>query len=347
MKIAIDTSPLQNESANRGIGYYTKRLIDGLKARSDGNEYILTKSSQEIETSKPDLIHYPFFDLFILTLPPRKNTPVVVTIHDVIPLVLPDMFPPGIKGKLKFQFQKNRISKVDKIITDSICSKKDITEKLGISDEKIEVVYLACDEKYQRVTDTKKLEEVKKKYDLPDKYILRVGDINKHKNFSILFDALTRSSDIHLVLVGKALSPDAPLIPELKEIRESIQVFSLQKRVHTIGFVPDEDIASIYTLAHGSIHNSLYEGFGLPALESMSCKTPVITSETGSLPEISGSAGIMINPYDVLDTSKAIQKLWGMDPQKYSELQEKCYQQSRKFSLKKMVDETVFVYESI
>jgi glycosyltransferase involved in cell wall biosynthesis len=266
----------------------------------------------------------------------------------VTPLVLPELFPKGIKGSINLYLQKQKIKKADKIITDSICSKNDISHYLEIPEEKIEVVYLACDETYKKVIDGFELERVKKKYNLPQKFLLKVGDINKHKNFKILFDSLSRlPEDVHLALVGKALAPTAPQIPELKEIREDIQNFSLQKRVHILGFVPDEDIAAVFSLAYVTIQNSLYEGFGLPALESMACGTPVISSETGSLPEIVGSAGIMINPYDVLETTNTIDKVWNYDDKKYAEAEERSQLQSRKFSLSKMVNETVAVYESI
>lgn len=347
MKIAIDTSPLHNANSTRGVGYYTKRLIDGLKARNDSNKYIFTKDKSELQQENPDLIHYPFFDLFFLTLPPRKKTPIVVTVHDVTPLVLAKLFPPGVRGNLRFHLQKNRLKSADMIVTDSICSKNDIMSHLDIPEHKIEVVYLACDEKFKPVTDVSELKRVKDKYNLPDTFFLRVGDINKHKNFGVLFDAFSRISDAHLVLVGKALAEDAPLIPELKEIHEQIQAFSLQKKIITLGFVPDEDIAALYSLARGTIQNSLYEGFGLTALESLSCGTPVIAGDTGSQPEIVGNAGILINPYDVLETSKAIEQLAKMNQEKFNELKEKGITQSKKFSLKKMIDETVSVYESI
>ncbi len=348
MKVAIDTSPLHNANAARGVGMYTRQLVEGLKNLHDGNEYLQVKNESELNKISPDIIHYPFFDLFFRTLPERKNTPVVVTVHDVTPLVLPKLFPPGVKGKIKLHFQKRNLKKVDKIITDSECSKNDISKHLGILKEKIETVYLACDPVYHREKNADKLQEIKKKYNLPEKYIIRVGDINKHKNFHALFDALTRTNpEFHLVLVGRALDQSAPLIPELQEIVEDIQNFSLGKRVHRLGFVPTEDMSSLYTLARATMHNSLYEGFGLTALESMSCGTPVIAGNTGSQPEIVGNSGILVNPYDINETAEAIEKMFELDLAAYKALQEKSLEQSKKFSLVKMTQETVSVYESL
>jgi glycosyltransferase involved in cell wall biosynthesis len=348
MKIAIDTSPLYDANSTRGVGMYTKQLLEGLSKIHDTNQYIQVQNPQELEKVQADLIHYPFFDLFFPTLPAKKQTPVMVTVHDVTPLVLPELFPPGIKGKIKLFFQKKNLQKVDKIITDSLCSKRDISKYLGIPSEKIETVYLAADKIYKREESTQKLQEIKEKYNLPEKYIIKVGDINKHKNFYILFDAMTRiNPDIHLVLVGKALDKNAPKLPELQEIEENIQNFSLQKRVHRLGFVSIEDMPSLYTLAKATIFNSLYEGFGLPALESMMCKTPVVAANTGSLPEIVGTSGILINPHDPDNTASAIEQIFALDNEIYKSMQSKSYEQSTKFSLEKMTRETIDVYESL
>ncbi len=327
---------------------YTKQLLEGLSNIKDNNEYLQVKSAQELQKLHPDLIHYPFFDLFFRSLPEKQNIPVVVTVHDVTPLVLPELFPPGLKGKIKLYFQKKNLQKVDKIITDSECSKRDIVRYLNIPIEKIETVYLAADQIYKREENKDKRESIKNKYNLPEKYVLKVGDINKHKNFHTLFDAMTRTApDIHLVLVGKALDKNAPRIPELLQIEDDIQNFSLQKRVHRLGFVPTDEMPALYTLAKATVLNSLYEGFGLPALESMMCMTPVIAADAGSIPEIVGTSGMLINPRDADNTASAIDHVFSLDADIYASLQNKSYEQSTKFSLKKMTQETIDVYESL
>ncbi len=345
MKVAIDVSPLSSGHAVRGIGFYTKSLVEGLQSRNDGNEYNLVESEVEIDAIKPDLIHYPFYDLFFPTAPDRKNIPVIVTLHDVTPLVLPELFPKGIKGWWNLRQQLKKLKKMDGVITDSECSKRDIHSLCNISKEKIETVYLACDPTYKPETNTQKLEEVKRKYNLPEKYCIKVGDINKHKNFRVLFDALTRLPDVHLILVGKALDEKSPLVPELKEIVEDIQAFGLQNRVHRLGFVPTEDMNALYSLARCTVQNSLYEGFGLTALESMTCGTPVIVGSTGSQPEVVGTAGILINPEDVTETADAIERMFKLEQDQYDILKQKSLDQSKKFSVQKMVDETAHIYE--
>jgi glycosyltransferase involved in cell wall biosynthesis len=345
MKIAIDVSPLSSGHASRGIGFYTKLLVEELQTRDDGNEYVLIKDPSELLKAQPDLIHYPFFDLFFPTAPTRQQTPIIVTLHDVTPLVLPELFPTGLKGWWNLRRQISKLNKVDFILTDSQSSKKDIIKLCKADPKKIDAIYLACDPSYHQETNQQKRTEIKQKYNLPDKYITKVGDINRHKNFRVLFDALTRIPDVHLVLPGKALAPDAPLIAELKEINEDIHAFGLEKRVHRLGFVPTEDMSALYGLARCTIQNSLYEGFGLPALESMTCGTPVIVGNTGSQPEIVGSAGIQINPQDVVQTANEIEKMFQLESSQYSQLQQRSLEQAKKFSVKKMTDETISIYE--
>lgn len=327
---------------------YTRQLVDGLSKTQDNNQYVQVKTPAELSTLKPDIIHYPFFDLFFNTLPKRQNIPIIVTVHDVTPLVLPELFPSGIRGKLKLFFQKRNLQHVDKIITDSHCSKKDICKFMNIHSDKIETVYLAADPLYRREENVQKLEEVKTKYSLPEKYIVKVGDINRHKNFSNLLKAMTQiDPDIHLILVGKALSSDAPQIPELVEIINEINHLELKQRVHRLGFIPSEDMPSIYTLSRATVLNSFYEGFGLPALESMMCKTPVIAANAGSIPEIVGNTGILMDPHSVTETSQAIEKVFSLNHEEYQTMCNNSYEQSKNFSLEKMVGQTIKIYESL
>lgn len=345
MKVAIDTSPLSSGHAVRGIGFYTKLLVEALQKRHDGNEYLLIQEKSQLQTLEPDLIHYPYFDLFFPTAPQRNTVPVVVTLHDVTPLVLPKLFPKGMRGWLRLQSQLQKLHKLDAVITDSHASKTDIEKYCGVPTEKIHTVYLACDPSYKPETDTNKLAVIKQKYNLPEKYIMKVGDINKHKNFPILFQALSQLPDIHLVLPGKALAQDAPLINELQEINQLIEHYKLHSRVHRLGFVPTEDMNGLYSLARCTIQNSLYEGFGLPALESMTCGTPVIAGNTGSQPEVVNDAGILINPYNGDETIKAIEHMFELTDQEFNTLKQQSLQRAQDFSVEKMATETVAVYE--
>lgn len=354
MNVAIDISPLKNANSYRGVGIYTKRLVHSLNQFQPEHSCSMVENEQEMEqlrlTKKSDLIHYPYFDPFFLTLPVRKDIPIVVTIHDVIPLIFPKMFPKGFKGWLKLQVQKTKLQMVDAIITDSYCSKKDIAQHLGIPRKKIHVVHLAVEDIYKRVTDSVQLENIKHKYHLPENFLIKVGDINPTKNFRTTFQALADLPDSHLVLVGKALTADTDgkqIIPELQNILNLIEQLNLSKRVHRLGFVPDEDMPALYSSAKATLQNSIYEGFGLPALESLSCGTPVIASNQSSIPEVVGAVGIMVEPESKEQLVEAIQHIYGMDDSTYAELVAKSLVQAESFSMRKMAQETYNIYATI
>src|SRR6185369_10508691 len=139
-------------------------------------------NTMQSPSREADVIHYPYFDPFFITLPLKKIKPTVVTVHDLIPLVFPDKFPSGVKGFIKWQIQKLSLLGVNRIITDSKASKADVSRITGYARSKIDSVYLAPDPTYQKVTDTKILDEVKRTFSLPERFILNVSDVNWNKN---------------------------------------------------------------------------------------------------------------------------------------------------------------------
>ena len=135
MKVAIDVSPLKNANRYRGVGIYTQQLVKSLQSLNISN-FSCQLIEDKTMVKDSDLIHYPFFDLFFLTLPLKKEKPTVVTIHDVIPLVFSEHYPVGLRGAFKFQIQKNSLKNVRAVITDSENSKKDIFKYLNYPKEK-------------------------------------------------------------------------------------------------------------------------------------------------------------------------------------------------------------------
>mgnify|MGYP001558649206 FL=1 len=225
MKIFVDTSPLQTGHAVRGVGFYTKELT---KALGTNKKVALVESE-----NKADVVHYPFFDLFFLTLPSKKKKPVVVTVHDVIPLLYPKEYKPGIRGKAKFLIQKNRLKKVDAIITDSETSRKDIVRLLDIPKEKVFVTYLAPADRFRPITNHQSLIITRKEYNLPESFVLYVGDVNYNKNVQGLlraFSLITNHPSLitNLVLVGKAFTTDSS---ELREIIHLIKQLKIEDKV--------------------------------------------------------------------------------------------------------------------
>ena len=205
MKIAIDTSPLESGHKIRGVGFYLKNLKAALLKYHSENDYIFFSKTSEIPKDV-DLVHYPYFDPFFITLPLIKKHRTVVTVHDLTPLVFPAHFPSGAKGKLKWQIQKNTLKKTDAIITDSESSKNDIVKYTDIAKNKINTVYLAAGDEFKVLN--KELQttnhKLQTKYNLPEKFALYVGDVTWNKNLPRLIKAINLTK-IPLVMVGAAL----------------------------------------------------------------------------------------------------------------------------------------------
>lgn len=338
MKIAIDISPLNNKQhAVRGAGFYIQHLRDTLMAVKTKHEFLFLENMHDVP-SDIDLIHYPFFEPFFLTLPLKKKYKTVVTVHDLTPLVLSNKFPAGIKGTLKWQVQKIALQQVDKVITDSYASKKDIVEYAAIKDQKVQVVPLAASGEFQQLKPGIWQKEVQKKYSLPDKFLLYVGDATANKNIPSLLKAVkhineTSSSPVHLVIVGKTLNMSTQHVDAYnawnKDLVSSLLLAENDPHIVRLGFVSTADLVAIYNLATAAITPSLYEGFGLPVVEAMRCACPVITTKEGSLPEVAGEAAYYVNPYDVESIANGIITVFS-DGKLQQELSKKGYSPSKK-----------------
>ena len=350
MKVAIDISPLENghflQHRVRGTGFYLTNLKDGLLKYFPDNEYIFFKRGDKIPKNV-QITHYPYFEPFFLTLPIIKHKKTIVTVHDLIPLVFKDKFPPGIKGKLKWETQKRILQKADAIITDSHSSKRDIHKFARIPNDKIHVVYLAASEKFKKLKTGNLKSEIQKKYDLPDSFLLYVGDVTWNKNLPSLIKSVLET-DYHLVIVGSAFANKDfdKTNPWNKGLHEAQVLSENNDKFRVLGFVPDSDLAAIYNLATSFIMPSFYEGFGLPVLEAMQSGCPVITTKEGSLEEVSDSAVYFIDPYSVDSIRNGIEKVM-QDKALRLALSKKGISQAKKFSWKKTAEETVKVYESV
>ncbi len=291
--VQLDTSPLLTGHAHRGIGKYTAQLLAALQQRKD-IEVLNSTQAQPLSAVKPDLIHYPYFDLFFNTLPVRRGAPTVVTVHDVIPLMYPNYYKPGIKGTTVLWRQRWLVQRVEAVITDSQASKQEIKRYLGVHDQKIHVVPLAAQSNLSKVSD-RVVQEVREKFKVPLAYVLYVGDINYNKNIPQLIKALKFiPSHIHLVCVGKNFVPQP--IPEWKWIESQLALSNVESRVHFItdlGGDQSQDLAALYSGALAYVQPSLAEGFGLPVLEAMQCKTPVIITNTPALVELASGQAVV------------------------------------------------------
>ncbi len=298
----------------RGVGFYAQRLLSSMNDISQSHG-IKIKTFYSVPPENSDLVHYPNFDLFKNSLPIHNKHRTVVSILDVIPLEYPLIYPAGIKGKINLRLQKMALNSVSQIITISEHSKNQIVKYLNIAADKITVTVLAPDPAFKKISDSRKLEILRKKYGLSQKFVLYVGDINWNKNLSLLIDSCEKAK-VQLVIVGKqALEIDNLSIPishgprdkirkilgkthpELQHLNKLSTLFQ-KKHVKRLGFISTQELAGIYNLATAYCQPSIVEGFGLPLLEAMACGTPSISSNTSSLPEIGGDAVAYFDPND-------------------------------------------------
>lgn len=342
MRIAIDITPLETGDKDRGVGTYTKLLIEALQTYENKYSYHFFTRVQNVPENV-DLIHYPFFDPFFLTLPVIKSRPTVVTAHDLIPLVFPEHFPAGFRGTLKWQIQRFSLGSAARVITDSDTSKADIIRITGISPDNVDVVRLAPASGFRAVTDKALLRAVAAKYKLPDRFILYVGDINWNKNILGMLAAFQKlnTRKVKLVLVGKAFTERSP---EADAIRASIDTLGVRDQVIMPGFVHFDDLPAFYSLASVYVQPSCYEGFGLPVLEAMASGCPVISSRSPGLLEIAGPA-IMVDPNNHGDLAVRLREVLAMSAARRLKLIRDGTLWARRFSWETVAHQTVQSYE--
>lgn len=346
MKILIETSPLSGAHAIRGIGTYTRLLVEQLETL-DEVEVKRTATLDKGEKFQADITHYPFFDLFFATLPIGLSKKTVVTIHDVIPLRYPEYYPPGIKGKLRFEKQKLALKTVSAIITDSHSSKLDIVEYLGVPEDKVFVVYLAANPSLVAQKD-EIIRRIGRKYKLPKEYVLYVGDINYNKNIPQLIKMLKFLPErVHLVCVGRNFIEQD--IPEWRWIETQLALSDVSKRVHFLTDVrgdATDDLSAIYSGSLCYLQPSLYEGFGLPILEAMQCRTAVVSTNTSSLPEVGGEFAVYTGT-KAEELAEGVEEVLEWSKTKREQKIREAYAWSQKFSWKKTALDTLAVYREV
>jgi glycosyltransferase involved in cell wall biosynthesis len=285
------------------------------------------------------LAHIPYF------APPLFSAArTVVTIHDLIPLLLP-----AYHGSLCVQAYTRLVSagarRADAVIADSECSKRDIVRHLGIDAARVHVVYLAAGAEYAPVAD---LTGIRRKYGLPVKYLLYLGGYDQRKNVRVLIEAFARLSEIYtagyrLVFAGVNLGVDSILFPNPQRLAR--QAGLPEGAIQYLGWVDEGDKPALYSGADAFLFASLYEGFGLPPLEAMACGAPVISSSASSLPEVVGDAGLSVSPEDVAGWAEAIRTVLTDDARRAT-MRERGLARAKEFSWDRAARETLAVYQA-
>lgn len=332
MKVALVNPPAVQNSV-RGVGVYTRRLIEELKKIPNLELDQLDFDYWRFDYGNYDLVHFLYFDPFFLTLPPLRNKKTIVSVMDLTPIVLENLYPRGIRGEIKWQIQKYLLRKASHVITISNSAKNDISKILGLSPEKISVTHLAPS-------------EFSAKPKAPENFGLYVGDINPNKNIVKLIEALpkVKDQDFKLVLVGKALHSD---IPDAQVIKQKIKELGIEDRVEIKGFVEDKELVKIYQKANMFIHPAIYEGFGLAPLQALSMGLPIICGQNSSLPEVVGTAAFFADVTSPDDIAAQIDAVLSLTPKQRAVVSLKAKQQTAKFSWAKTAAETFEVYDQV
>lgn len=344
MRVAVVSGASKQNDSVRGIGAHSSELFKAFERNKD-KDVEIQEVGQNDDLSKYDVVHFSVFRPFFISLPffKPRNTKFVLTIHDLHPLIYPDHFPSGLKGGIKFLINRFLIWKnVDSIITISETSKKDICRFLGINPTMVNVVYLGPKDAHKIVKDKRTLVKIKEKYNLPDKFVFYLGDINYNKNIPTLVKACAQAN-IKLVIVGKQakeienMNLDHPEVVHLKNVD-----FSKTTR---LGFVSDEEANIMLNLATCLVQPSYYEGFGLSVIHAFASGCPVIASRTQVLVEVGGEACVYFDPNNTNELSEKI-KSFVEDKNLRDEYIKKGLTRVKMFSWEKAAKETLEVYKT-
>lgn len=266
----------------------------------------------------------------------------IVTIHDIIALKFPSLCQNVTAYYFKISLPYS-INKADKIITVSNTVKNDIIEYNSSSKEKIKTTYLGVDHKFYKKNMIEKFVDLKLKYNLSEKYILFVGNVEPKKNLSNLVLAFNQfksedKNDIKLVIAGR-------LAWKYDETIDIINSSQFKSSIYLIGYVEEEDLPYLYRNAILFTFVSIYEGFGIPALEAMASGVPLLVSNRGSLPEITNNLCPQVDPFDINGMSAEMHRMIENknDDKKISEV----INWSKRFTCKKMANETLDIYKNL
>lgn len=373
MRIGIDATPITNRS---GTGYYTQKLIEFLGRADSENEYILFcphgyqtclehpgmfdyPNFQAIEVRAGgqvslsiwkqmnlprqarkfgiDLFHFP---AFIASL--KMDVPFVVTVHDLCFWLFPEAFSWPYRSYYRYTIPRS-VRQCSRVIADSESTRKDILKYLLIRNSKVRTIYLGVDPvRFHPISDASKRTRLREHYGLPEDFVLYVGTLEPRKNIPRLIEAfkhgiVDKGLPHHLVIAGRKGWLFDDIFREVKSLK-------MGEKTHFPGHVEPHNLAVLYSMARTLAYPSLYEGFGLPCLEAMSCGTPVITSDGSSLPELVGDCGLIVEPASVDSIADALNRIC-TDADCHKMLSERGLRRARSFSWLTTARKTVEVYK--
>ena len=351
-----------------GIGLYTRYMLDALLKLDHNNQYVLFYKSEEhrgkythyenvkeivVKTRNKlvwDQVAIPWavrkLGLDILfhtkfTIPFMVKCKTVMRVAGASWFVHPEIYP----DKSDLMYVKMAMplycKRVDAIIANSISTKSDFVNILNVPPEKITVIYNGVDTRFRHIEDLKVLDHVRKKYNLPDRFILTVGRYDPRKNFSNIFKAFSKCLDagaLKLVAVGK----------DSWKYKRDCGILKSQFAEDVIfpGYVEHDDLPVFYNLAEAFIFPSVYEEFGNPLVESMACGCPIVASDTGAMAEITDGAAFLADPFDADALAEGIDKITS-DADFRRSLVERGLERAEKFSYDNVAAQILEVFQKV
>jgi glycosyltransferase involved in cell wall biosynthesis len=293
-----------------------------------------------------DLVHIPH----LFWIPRGLSCPYVLTVHDLLDHMYGSRNASSLRRNLHFHLTRRVLRKSARVIAVSQFTKNEIEKLLAIPDKRIEVVHNAIDERFLHghATDSDR-DLIAQRYQVNNPFILYAGAIRPHKNvvriieaFSALKSELQKEQqylDLKLIIIGDDLSSHPRL-------RRTVVRGGVQNDVRFLGFVPIDVLRIFYDVAKIFVFPSLYEGFGLPPLEAMAHGTPVVTSNTSSLPEVAGGAALLVNPENVFEIRRGLQRVL-LDAALRERMKQRGYEQAKRFSWTTSVSRILEIYREV
>jgi glycosyltransferase involved in cell wall biosynthesis len=366
LKIGIDIHSVG--SGKGGNETYYRELVDGLKQLNGSHDFFLyhvgpyknepldprghfalrrlrpASRFLRIPVTLPWRMRREHLDVFHAQyiVPPFPSCKTVVSIFDLAHERFPEFFHPW-EARRSQMLVRWSARRADHIVTVSHFSARDLVEIYGVKPEKITVTYLAASQSFRPMDRGQCQQFLARKYGISDSFLLYAGRLQARKNLVRLVEAFAqlkaRGMKEKLVLVGK---PDW----QADQVVKAVSKLGLQSEVLLFGYVPQEDLPIFFNAAELFVYPSIFEGFGLPVIESMACGVPTVTSQGSSLEEIAGDAAILIDPLSVSSIANAIEKVTQNAPLR-GELSRKGLLRSAQFSYCTAAAQTLRVYENV
>ena len=379
MRIGIDYRPvLRPNSRRRGIGKFTASQIEHVLHRG-GHDFVLyTIGNQKPGLServtwrqlpqirRPSRLNWLLdrfrlhkwidsdgLDLYYATevtaVPKRCSCPLVVTVHDVIPLVywaqIKTRIPIDYRIGLKHAYR--RAGMADRIITISESARQDICSHLGIEEEKVEVVYPGCNPLFRPLEPEAARQRLRSKHGIEGSFLFYVGGSDYRKNLDFLITGFAQIREQgyagSLVLAGETFRTE---IPEVQELKRKIRELDLANWVLCPGYVEDNDLPAFYCASDLFVFPSLYEGFGLPVLEALACGAPVLASDRSSIPEVGGGVVAYFDPERLEDLVARVLDLLE-NPGRLRQMRAAGPERAAQFSWEENARAVTSIYESL